>query len=161
MTEKAEIEMIDVEELDIQRLTKLIGRLTEKKPLLQRRFDDIFAILETDPLDAKYEDSADYLEAMQEDIRHLLLTEMPEAVEDIDECQDFSELLQNFKALGIRKQKKALKELESVDAVWEVFMAKNPYQRRLIKKCLYIRKTMIAGKEVYVAAITDLPEPPY
>jgi hypothetical protein len=56
---------------------------------------------------------------------------------------------------------KALKELESVDAVWEVFMAKNPYQRRLIKKCLYIRKTTMAGEEVYVAAITDLPEPPY
>jgi hypothetical protein len=56
---------------------------------------------------------------------------------------------------------KALKELESVDEVWEVFMAKNPYQRRLIKKCLYIRKTTMAGEEVYVAAITDLPEPPY
>ena len=53
------------------------------------------------------------------------------------------------------------KELKSADAVWEVFMAKNPYQRRLIKKCLYIRKTMMTGKEVYVAAITDLPEPPY
>jgi hypothetical protein len=56
---------------------------------------------------------------------------------------------------------KALKKLESAGAVWEVFMAKNPYQRRLIKKCLYIRKTTMAGEEIYVAAITDLPEPPY
>jgi len=56
---------------------------------------------------------------------------------------------------------KALKELESADSVWEVFMAKNRYQRRLIKKCLYIRKTNMGGSEIYVAAITDLPEPPY
>lgn len=56
---------------------------------------------------------------------------------------------------------KALKELESADGVWEVFMAKNRYQRRLIKKCLYIRKAMMEGEAIYVAAITDLPEPPY
>jgi len=55
----------------------------------------------------------------------------------------------------------ALKELESQDTVWKVFMAKSRYQRRLIKKCLYIRKTRMAGREIYVAAITDLPEPPY
>ena len=55
----------------------------------------------------------------------------------------------------------ALKELESQDCAWKVFMAKSRYQRRLIKKCLYIRKTMIQGNEIYVAAITDLPEPPY
>ena len=70
-------------------------------------------------------------------------------------------LLECADEVGHKPFVKALKELEFVDAVWEVFMAKNPYQRRLIKKCLYIRKTMIAGKEVYVAAITDLPEPPY
>ncbi|MBN1255833.1 MAG: cache domain-containing protein [Deltaproteobacteria bacterium] len=55
----------------------------------------------------------------------------------------------------------ALKELESQDTVWKVFMAKNRYQRRLIKKCLYIRKTRMTGREIYVVAITDLPEPPY
>jgi uncharacterized protein YcfL len=70
-------------------------------------------------------------------------------------------LLECADEVGHKPFVKALKKLESADAVWEVFMAKNPYQRRLIKKCLYIRKTMIAGKEVYVAAITDLPEPPY
>jgi hypothetical protein len=56
---------------------------------------------------------------------------------------------------------KALQELKSTDAVWGVFMAKNRYQRRLIKKCLYIRKTNMEGRGIYVAAITDLPEPPY
>lgn len=70
-------------------------------------------------------------------------------------------LLECADEVGHKPFAKALKELKSADAVWEVFMAKNPYQRRLIKKCLYIRKTMMTGKEVYVAAITDLPEPPY
>jgi len=70
-------------------------------------------------------------------------------------------LLECADEVGHKPFAKALKELESADAVWEVFMAKNRYQRRLIKKCLYIRKTTMAGKEIYVAAITDLPEPPY
>jgi hypothetical protein len=55
----------------------------------------------------------------------------------------------------------ALKELESVDRVWKVFIAKSRYQRRLTKKSLYIRKTIMEGNELYLAAITDLPEPPY
>ena len=55
----------------------------------------------------------------------------------------------------------ALKELESVDRVWKVFIAKNRYQRRLTKKCLYIRKAIVKENVIYVAAITDLPEPPY
>lgn len=56
---------------------------------------------------------------------------------------------------------KALNTLESEDNAWEVFMAKNRYQRELVKKCLYIRKTVMAGEKIYVAAITDLPQPPY
>ena len=55
---------------------------------------------------------------------------------------------------------KALKKLQSADRVWEVFMAKSRYKRELIKKSLYIRKSVMDGTEIYVAAITDLPEPP-
>jgi len=55
----------------------------------------------------------------------------------------------------------ALKKLESADKAWEVFMAKNRYKRELIKKSLYIRKAIMDGIKIYVAAITDLPEPPY
>jgi hypothetical protein len=55
---------------------------------------------------------------------------------------------------------KALKNLENNDNDWEVFMAKNKYQRNLIKKCLYIRKANLNGQQVFVAAITDLPQPP-
>ncbi len=55
----------------------------------------------------------------------------------------------------------AVKKLEATDRVWEVFMAKNRYQRKLIKKCLYVHKTTLDGDKVYVAAITNLPEPPY
>jgi len=70
-------------------------------------------------------------------------------------------LLECIDEVGHKPFVKALKELESADSVWEVFMAKNRYQRKLIKKCLYIRKTNMGGSEIYVAAITDLPEPPY
>ena len=63
--------------------------------------------------------------------------------------------------VGHKPFAKALIELESDDGVWEVFMAKNRYQRKPVKKCLYIRKTIMAGREIYVAAITDLPKPPY
>ena len=55
---------------------------------------------------------------------------------------------------------RALCKLESADRIWEVFMAKSRYKRHLSKKSLYIRKTEMDGAEIYVAAITDLPEPP-
>jgi hypothetical protein len=56
---------------------------------------------------------------------------------------------------------KALIELKNnKDSVWEVFLAKNRYQRILVKKSLYLRKTYIADQEIYVGAITDLPQPP-
>ncbi|MDO9537978.1 MAG: cache domain-containing protein [Thermoplasmata archaeon] len=54
----------------------------------------------------------------------------------------------------------ALKKLQSADRAWEVFMAKSRYKRDLIKKSLYIRKSVMDGTEIYVAAITGLPEPP-
>ncbi|MFA7011748.1 MAG: cache domain-containing protein [Desulfobacterales bacterium] len=63
--------------------------------------------------------------------------------------------------VGHKPFAKAIKELESQDRVWEVFIAKNRYKREPIKKSLYIRKTMIDGSAIYFAAITDLPEPPY
>jgi hypothetical protein len=56
---------------------------------------------------------------------------------------------------------KALKELETQDRVWEVFIEKNRYKKEPIKKSLYVSKTSINGNEIYLAAITDLPEPPF
>ena len=56
---------------------------------------------------------------------------------------------------------RALEELESKDSVWQTFLAKNRYQKNLVKKCLYIRKTRLEGQIVYVAAITNLPEPSF
>jgi len=70
-------------------------------------------------------------------------------------------LLQCADEVGHKPFVAALEQLESSDTVWEVFMAKSPYQRRLIRKSLYIRKTALLSETIYVAAITDLPEPPY
>lgn len=69
------------------------------------------------------------------------------------------QLLECIDEVGHKPFEKALKELETKDRVWKVFMAKNRYQRKLIKKCLYLRKTVISGEEIYVGAITDLPHP--
>jgi hypothetical protein len=61
---------------------------------------------------------------------------------------------------GNRPFADAVKKLETRDRTWVVFMAKNRYQRELVKKCLYMRKTLLQGKELFIGAITDLPQPP-
>ena len=62
---------------------------------------------------------------------------------------------------GHKPFEKALLRLkDDRDTVWEVFLAKNRYERILIKKALYLHKTYMAGQEIYVGAITDLPQPP-
>ena len=71
------------------------------------------------------------------------------------------QLLECADEVGHKPFVKALKTLEFEDSVWEVFMAKNRYQRELVKKCLYLRKTVMVGEEIFVGAITDLPQPPY
>ncbi|MCK4329566.1 cache domain-containing protein [candidate division WOR-3 bacterium] len=71
------------------------------------------------------------------------------------------QLLECVDEVGHKPFVKALKTLESEDSVWEVFMAKNRYQRVLVKKCLYLRKTVMDGEEIFVGAITDLPQPPW
>lgn len=62
--------------------------------------------------------------------------------------------------MGHKPFAKALSELKDKDSVWEVFLAKNRYQRTLVKKSLYLRKVYIAGKAIIIGAITDLPQPP-
>ncbi|PKN53711.1 MAG: calcium:proton antiporter [Deltaproteobacteria bacterium HGW-Deltaproteobacteria-13] len=69
-------------------------------------------------------------------------------------------LLDCVDEMGHKPFAKALNELKNKNAVWEVFLAKNRYQRILVKKSLYLRKAYIAGQEIYVGAITDLPQPP-
>ena len=69
-------------------------------------------------------------------------------------------LLDCVDEMGHKPFEKALEELKDKDSVWEIFLAKNRYQRTLVKKSLYLRKTYIADEEIYVGAITDLPQPP-
>ena len=76
-----------------------------------------------------------------------------------DSLADFK-LLDCVDEMGHKPFEKALTELTNKDSVWEVFLAKNRYQRNLVKKSLYLRKTYLAGQEIYVGAITDIPQPP-
>lgn len=62
--------------------------------------------------------------------------------------------------VGHKPFEKALKLFREKDRTWEVFLAKSRYRRGLIKKCIYLRKTLLQGKEIYVGAVTDLPQPP-
>lgn len=71
------------------------------------------------------------------------------------------QILECVDEVGHNPFSKSLKELEIKDRVWEVFMARNRYQRDLVKKCLYVRKANLGDTDIYVAAITDLPQPPY
>ncbi len=71
------------------------------------------------------------------------------------------DLLNCVDEMGHKPFKEALSELRNnKDTVWQVFLAKNRYERILVKKSLYLRKTEMAGQEIYVGAITDLPQPP-
>lgn len=56
---------------------------------------------------------------------------------------------------------KAINDLKKTNATWGVFMAKRQYRRELVKKSLYVRKVMLHEQPLFVAAITDLPLPPY
>jgi hypothetical protein len=76
-----------------------------------------------------------------------------------DSISEFK-LLDCVDEMGHKPFEKALATLRNKDAAWEVFLAKNRYQRLLVKKSMYLRKTYIAEQEIYVGAITDLPQPP-
>ena len=54
----------------------------------------------------------------------------------------------------------ALQQLDSKDKVWEVFLAKNRYDRDLRKMTLYIRKVKMGNEEIFVGAATQLPKAP-
>jgi len=70
-------------------------------------------------------------------------------------------LLECADEIGFKPFADAVKKLSSTDRVWEVFMAKNQYQRAPVKKCLYIRRAVVGQDTVFVGAVTDLPQPPW
>jgi len=70
-------------------------------------------------------------------------------------------LLECVDEVGERPFARAMEDLSTAECTWEVFMARGPYQRALVRKTLYVRRVTWMGDEMFVAAITDLPEPPY
>ncbi len=54
----------------------------------------------------------------------------------------------------------AIQQLNTKNSVWEVFLAKNRYDRDLRKMILYLRKTKLGNEIVYVGAATQLPKAP-
>lgn len=62
--------------------------------------------------------------------------------------------------VGHRPFERAMQQLETGPASWQIFMARSRTERRLVKKILYLRKTVLDGETLYVGAITDLPQTP-
>jgi hypothetical protein len=71
------------------------------------------------------------------------------------------DLLNSQDDIGHKPFSKAMQLLENQDTVWEVFMAKNRYERIPTKKCIYLRKVQLDNDILIVGAITDLPLPPW
>jgi len=69
------------------------------------------------------------------------------------------QLLECRDQVGHKPFMSALKKLKSKNEAWEIFMVKSRYQRQLVKKCLYLRKAVLSGEEIFVGAITNLPMP--
>lgn len=63
-------------------------------------------------------------------------------------------------AVGHRPFKRALQALENETTTWQMFTEQLRGERQLVKKILYLRKTTLDGKPLFVGAITDLPLTP-
>jgi len=61
---------------------------------------------------------------------------------------------------GNRPFELAVQQLENQDRAWQVFLSRNRYERQLVKKVIYLRKTVMSGETLFIGAITDLPMPP-
>ena len=70
---------------------------------------------------------------------------------DLTACED---------EVGHRPFQRAVQQLETEEAVWQIFMARVRAERQLVKKVLYLRKTVLEGEPLYMGAVTDLPLTP-
>ncbi|HNT51985.1 MAG TPA: cache domain-containing protein [Candidatus Syntrophosphaera sp.] len=61
---------------------------------------------------------------------------------------------------GHRPFQRALEQMRDQDRAWQIFLAKNRYERNLVKKTLYLRRTRMDTDTIYVGAVTDLPQTP-
>jgi len=71
-----------------------------------------------------------------------------------------TDLLSCVDEVGHKPFEHAVQQLEQQSAVWQIFMAKNRYERQLVKKSLYLRKTTLCDMPLYVGAVTDMPQTP-
>lgn len=61
---------------------------------------------------------------------------------------------------GHKPFERALEQMKGQDTAWQIFLAKNRYERNLVKKTLYLRKTRLNAESIYVGVVTDLPQTP-
>ena len=61
---------------------------------------------------------------------------------------------------GHKPFERALDQMRDQDRAWQIFLAKNRYERNLVKKTLYLRRTRLGADTIYVGAVTDLPQTP-
>ena len=69
-------------------------------------------------------------------------------------------LLECADETGHKPFQRALEQMQGQDRTWQIFLAKNRYERNLVKKTLYLRRTRLGTETIYVGAVTDLPQTP-
>ncbi len=125
--------------------------------------DDAVSLIEREGAKALTEIADPASEFVYRDVRVFVFRRDGEMVISPAINSTFSQtnLLECVDEAGQKPFVQALETLKSADSVWGTFMAKSPYDTRLKRKTLYTHKVMLSDEEVYVAAVTDLPEPPY
>ncbi len=135
----------------------------EEPEFIRIAVDDAVRLIEKEGAEALSEIADPTSEFVYRDVRVFMFRRNGEMVISPAINSTFSQtnLLECVDEAGQKPFVQALEALQSADSTWGVFMAKSPYDRRLQRKTLYIHEVMFSNEEVYVAAITDLPEPPY
>ncbi len=70
------------------------------------------------------------------------------------------DLMASVDLAGNRPFELAVGQLAEADSVWQVFLARDRYQRQPVKKVLYLSRTELGGDTLFVGAVTDLPMTP-
>ena len=137
-TENVAIEYPDANDLALENLSKdMLDLLSEEKEFeaLKNRMEAIFDILKINPED--YPDNKRKLEDMKEDMKELVLKEIPSDI-GMEECKSIEEFFEKFRKLRTRGQIKALEKLndtiandKSLEKVIRLFgrLSKNKYRK--------------------------------
>ena len=133
----------------------------EEKEFIRIVVDNAVELIETTGIEALAQISSPVTQYNYRDVRVFVFRPDGEILISpvITEIPAQLQLLNCVDEVGYKPFVHAIERLASEESVWEIFMAKNRYQRTLVKKCMYIRKAKLNDEILLVGAITNLPQP--